>query len=125
MPNNRHLNMIKRQRAMMQDVMAAIGLMGQEIPKMEEEETRLNYLEAEYERATLRGETPDPNDVARLEADRAAFFQRCEKLNAHMQTMGQQAEAVTQAANDCLFEELRRQFNAQFNRGKTPPGGAA
>ena len=63
----------------------------------------------------MRGETPDPSDLARVQTDKAVFLLRCEKLNGLMAEMGKQAVAVTQAANDCLFDKLRRQFNAQFN----------
>ena len=53
----------------------------------------------------MRGETTDPSDLARVQTDKAAFLLRCEKLNGLMEEMGKQAVAVTQAANDCVFDE--------------------
>lgn len=53
----------------------------------------------------MRGETTDPSDLARVQTDKAAFLLRCEKLNGLMAEMEKQAVAVTQAANDCLFDE--------------------
>jgi hypothetical protein len=110
-----HLEMIKRQRAIMEYVKAAIGQLAHVVMEIEEEGIRLNYLAAEFDRATLRGETPDPSAVAQLAADKAAFFQREEKLTAHMQALGQQAEAVTSMAEAVSFDILVRQFITQFN----------
>lgn len=106
---------IERQRVMMQDVNAALILLGHAIADAEEEGSRLAQQAAEFEQAERRGETPAPHDVARVVAAQAALVERCQKLTALMQTMGQQAEAVTHAANAVVFEALRCQFNAQFN----------
>ncbi|MDP1948715.1 MAG: hypothetical protein Q8L77_14580 [Nitrospirota bacterium] len=115
-PGKPPLDEFERQRAMMQDDMKAVmSLLAQVIEDIDAEGRILNRQEAEFEQAKLRGETPDPNDVDRLQRAQASLVQRCDKLGVHMARMRQQLEAVEQAANDCLFEELRRQFNAQFN----------
>lgn len=113
-PSKRTLKMIARQQRMMENVNAALALLAPVVSEIEEEGIRLDYLEAEHERAKLRGENPDPGELARVQADKAAFLLRCEKLNALMAEMSKQADEMIQTANDGLFQALCRQFNAQF-----------
>lgn len=117
-PSKRTLDMIARQQTMMENVNAAVALLAPVVVEIEEEGVRLDYLEAEHERAKLRGENPDPSEWARVQSEKAAFLLRCEKLNGLMAEMGRQCEAITQTADDGLFQDLRRQFNAQFNTKK-------
>jgi hypothetical protein len=109
------LEMIERQRVMMQEVKAAIAFLARAIAQADAEGIILAEEAAGFQRAELRGDTPDPRDIDRVVSARQALVQRVEVMNGFIEKMGQQAEAVTQAADACLFEELSRQFKAQFN----------
>ncbi|MEQ1792731.1 MAG: hypothetical protein ABL970_00955 [Nitrospira sp.] len=106
---------IVRQRAVMHDIREMLALLPKAIETAEAEGRRLEQREAELGEAVRRGASPDPEEVASVAAAQAALVQRLNVLNARIQTMTKQAEALVQAADTCQFEALSRQFSAQFN----------
>ena len=109
-----HLDMIEHQREFMKGVKVTIDRMRQAIQEAEAEGVLLVQQEAELEASRGRGESPDPSEVARVRDAQAAFIQRMNRGQMHLQELIKQAETITQTAEEGLFHERVRQFEKQF-----------
>jgi|CXWL01.1.fsa_nt_gi hypothetical protein len=111
-------DMIEYQRAHWQEVKRTIGLLEKAINAAIADGASLAQQVAGFVQAEERGETPDLHDVARVVAAQDAVVQLLEKLNGYRETIEQHIDALTQIAEQGLFDESVRQFHAQFNTMK-------